>query len=34
MHANAADREAHARIGFNEGWAAAASQLEALLASA
>ena len=34
MHASEADRDAHARIGFNEGWSRAAAQLEELLAAA
>jgi uncharacterized protein YndB with AHSA1/START domain len=33
MHANAEDRDAHARMGFTEGWAAAAAQLDELLAA-
>jgi hypothetical protein len=33
MHANTEDRDAHARIGFTEGWAAAAAQLDELLAA-
>jgi uncharacterized protein YndB with AHSA1/START domain len=34
MHAEEADRHAHASMGFNEGWGAAAAQLDELLAPA
>jgi uncharacterized protein YndB with AHSA1/START domain len=34
MHAEEADRDAHARIGFHEGGAAAAAQLDELLSAA